>query len=475
MKLKHLSLTVMAMGATVVSAGAFASGYQFGSQSVSAQGTAFANGAEAADASVLFYNPAGMSHLKGTNLSAGVTLLMPHSEFTNNGSTNVLHQSTGTNNGGDFAPSMVAAPSFYLTHEINDRLSAGIGVFVPYGAKLDYDSNWAGRYSLQNVSLQTIDINPSISYKLSDKHSIGFGISAQYMDGKLNQAADTKSGAYIATLARTGSPATAAAVASGVNGDGQGRVSVNSWGFGWNVGYMYDLSDATRFGLAYRSSVKQKLEGTWIWDFSNVSGNVPFGPGGAMIPMQAVAKAQHPSSNASLDVDTPETVSANVFHQLNDKIALMGDVTWTRNSRLQEIRIKQDNGNGDLVMHQNWRDTYRFSVGMNYKFSDAFLLRTGIAFDQSPVPDAQNRHPALPDSDRTLFSLGGNYKLNKNSSIDVAYTYMHFADADINYTDTCTPVGVSASGASCTGNGENTKGSYKSYIQMVGLQYNYKF
>lgn len=471
MKLKHLSLAVMTLGA-VASGAAHAAGYQFGSQSVSAQGTAFANGAEADDATTIFYNPAGMSHLKGNHISGGLTLVLPHSTFESNGSTNFLGASTGNNNGGDYAPSSVVAPSLYMTHQINDKLTAGLGFFVPYGSKLGYDNNWAGRYSLQSISLKTLDINPSLSFKLNEKSSIGFGVSAQYMSAKLTQAADSKTGAALAVYSQTGfAPGTAVNnfAISGINGDGQGRVSGDDWGYGWNIGYMYELSDATRFGLAYRSSVKHKLDGDFTWDFSNITGSLNG------IPMALIARSLHPNSKATVDVETPETISANVFHQLNDKIGLMGDVTWTRNSRMQEIRIQQSTVNGvqqgDLVIHQNWRDTYRVSVGMNYQLTDAFMLRAGLGYDQSPVHNDQDRHPALPDSDRTLYSLGANYKLTKNSSIDMAYTYMHFKDAVMDYTDTCNP----AISTVCTGNGETTKGSYKTYIQMLGLQYNYAF
>ena len=112
MKLKHLSLSVMVMGATfgLMSTQAVASGYQFGSQSVSGQGTAHANGAEANDPSTIFANPAGLSRLDGTQISGGATLVVPHSEYTDNGSTNILGQPTGGGNGGSFAPKAVAAP-----------------------------------------------------------------------------------------------------------------------------------------------------------------------------------------------------------------------------------------------------------------------------------------------------------------------------------------------------------------------------
>ncbi|MFB0827063.1 OmpP1/FadL family transporter [Chromobacterium violaceum] len=485
MKLKHLSLSVMIMGTALglASTQATASGYQFGSQSVSGQGTAHANGAEANDPSTIFTNPAGLSRLDGTQLVIGGTLVVPHSEYTDNGSRNVLGQPTGGGNGGTFAPKAVAAPTFYLSHKINDKITAGIGMYVPYGAKLDYGFDWAGRYALKSVNLQSLNINPSISFKLDERHSFGFGVSAQYMDATLEQMADATSGLALSVAkglpggVTPGNIATAMGMlkAAGVRGDGLAHVEGNDWGFGWNVGYMFQLDENTRFGLAYRSSIKQKLTGSSTWTFNNVTGSmVPFG-----IPLSAAAaaKAKHPNASASVDVTTPETVSANFFHQLNPKVALMADATWVRNSQLQQIDIKQYStpAQGDLILHQNWKDTWRLSFGSNYQLNDAWMLRGGVAWEQSPVQSDDQRHPALPDSDRLWLSLGANYKINKQSSIDLAYSFIDFKNANVNYTDSCNPTGQKADGSLCTGNGGTVKGSYKTYLQLIGVQYNYRF
>ncbi|KJH68037.1 OmpP1/FadL family transporter [Chromobacterium violaceum] len=481
MKLKHLSLSVMIMGTALglASTQAAASGYQFGSQSVSGQGTAHANGAEANDPSTIFTNPAGLSRLDGTQLVIGGTLVVPHSEYTDNGSRNVLGQPTGGGNGGTFAPKAVAAPTFYLSHKINDKITAGIGMYVPYGAKLDYGFDWAGRYALKSVNLQSLNINPSISFKLDERHSFGFGVSAQYMDATLEQMADATTGINGA-LAKQGLPA-AAIQALGVKGDGLAHVEGNDWGFGWNIGYMFQLNENTRFGLAYRSSVKQSLRGSSTWTFNNVTNNGLAIPGlGINIPansLGAIAKGKHPNASASVDVTTPETVSANFFHQLNPKVALMADATWVRNSQLQQIDIKQYStpAQGDLILHQNWKDTWRLSFGSNYQLNDAWMLRGGVAWEQSPVQSDDQRHPALPDSDRLWLSLGANYKINKQSSIDLAYSFIDFKNANVNYTDSCNPGGQKADGSLCTGNGGTVKGSYKTYLQLIGVQYNYRF
>lgn len=497
MKLKHLSLSVMMMG---VASGAMASGYHFGSQSVSSQGTAFANGAEAADASTIFYNPAGLTRLDGTQFSGGVTLVIPDSEYTDEGSTrykynaNVAPLANKGNNGGSFAPSAVAAPSLYMSHKLNDKLTFGMGVFVPFGAKLDYDSKWSGRYALQNISLETINFNPTLALKVDEHHSFGFGISAQYIKAKLTKGVDvatgvlnvgqTPAGQALAapkvtaivqklmlanpslTLAQARAQATAMYQA-GIAGlpDGQAKMDADDWGFGFNLGYMFTLDENTRFGLAYRSNIKHKLKGNVTWDYPGVD------DASLLAALKNGAAGGHDNSAASVDVDTPESFSANVFHQLNPTVALMGDVTWTRHSRLKSIDIKfPGTAEGDLNIAQNWKDTYKVSVGANYKYSDSLLLRGGLAYDQSPVKNDNLRHPALPDSDRYIVSLGGNYKINKQSSVDFAYSYLFFKEAKVNYTDSCAPGSLT-----CTGNGETTVGKYKTNLQMIGLQYNYSF
>ncbi|MDF0605274.1 OmpP1/FadL family transporter [Neisseriaceae bacterium TC5R-5] len=479
MLLKPLNLSLLVIGAAcgLSPLPLMAAGYQFGSQSVAGQGTAHANGAEANDPSTIFTNPAGLSRLDGTQFSGGLTLVVPHSDYTDHGSTNILGQPTGGSDGGRFAPRVVAAPSLYLSSKINNQINVGLGVFVPYGAKLDYGFDWTGRYALKSINLQTININPSMSFKLNEQHSFGFGVSAQYMDANLQQMADATSGLRLKLGPLVG---------PGVSGDGLAEIKGDDWGFGWNIGYLFELNKGTRFGLAYRSSIKQSLTGTSTWTFNNVTGNivVPAIPGVTLppgtYPASALAKGNHPNASSTVDVTTPESFSANAFHQLNSKWALMGDLTWTGHSKLDKIDIQQSTVNGvaqgDMVIHQNWRDTWRVSLGANYQYSDAWLLRGGLAWEQSPVRSDDDRHPAIPDANRLWLSAGANYKLTKNSSLDLAYSFINFTNASTNYTDGCSPVGVSpTTKASCTGNGGTVRGSYKTYLQLLGVQYNHRF
>ena len=187
---RSLTLAIAAALCTA-SLSAHASGYRFGSQSVSAQGTAEANGAEAADASTVYANPAGLSRLDGSQIVGGVTAVVPHSTFTDTGS----RRFTGASSGGQatldsYTPGLVAAPSLYASKKLNDQWTAGFGLFVPYGTQLDYGNNWSGRYALTNVKLESIALNPSAGVKLNEQHSFGFGVSAQFMKAKLGQGVD---------------------------------------------------------------------------------------------------------------------------------------------------------------------------------------------------------------------------------------------------------------------------------------------
>nr|WP_314545890.1 OmpP1/FadL family transporter [uncultured Massilia sp.] len=468
---KQLSLIIaLALGAASMNAGA--SGYRFGSQSVSAQGTAESNGAEAADASTIFANPAGLSRLEGRQFMGGVTALVPHSTFQDSGSTRFTRTPAGGKTSqDDYAPEVVAAPSLYYSQKIDDRWTAGVGVFVPYGTKLDYDWNWSGRYALTNIKLEAVTINPSVSFKLNEQHAFGFGIDAEYMKARLGQGVDVPGSVIAAQASGSGAVLARQIAALGGNpallataGDAHGSVEGKDWGYGFNLGYMYSPTESTRFGIAYRSSIKHELKGGAIWDFSGVTSD--------RVVNGVLQTASHRANSAArVDLRTPETLSINAFHQFDEKWAGMADVTWSRTSRMENIDIQfVGTTEGDETIRQQWKNTVRVSLGGNYKLNDAVTLRAGIAHDDAPVRSDALRHAALPDSDRMQLSFGANWKLTPSSSLDLAYSYLDFKDANGNYTNNCNPLATS-----CTGNGETTRGTWKTHMQLIGLAYNVKF
>ncbi|MBV6325661.1 OmpP1/FadL family transporter [Duganella violaceipulchra] len=470
MQHKYLPL-IIAAALSAMSAGANASGYRFGSQSVSAQGTADSNAAEANDATTIFYNPAGMSRLDGMQISAGATMVVPHSTFTDSGSTRFTHTPTGGTAASDYVPSQVTAPSFYLSKKLNDKWTVGMGMFVPYGTKITYGNTWTGRYALSDVKLESVTLNPSASFKLNEQHAFGFGIDAEFMKANLGQAVDVP-GSVMALAGTPNAAALAKQIAQlggnpallGTAKDAHGANDGKDWGWGFNLGYLYTLDQNTRFGLTYRSSISHQLRGSTVWDFSKVTTDP--------IVNGVLQAASHKANSAALvALRTPETLSANVFHQFDAKWAGMADVTFVRHNRLGDLDIQfPGTAEGAEVIRQQWKNTVRVSLGGNYVYNDNLTLRAGLAYDESPVKNAELTHPALPDSDRMQYSFGANWKLNARSSIDLAYSFLDFKDAQINYTNACNPLATA-----CTGNGETTRGTFKTHLSLIGLAYNYKF
>jgi long-chain fatty acid transport protein len=448
----NIARTSLALAAALaLSQGALASGYNFGTQSAAAQGTANANGAEANDATTIYSNPAGMSRLKGTQVSQVLDLVLPTVEFTQTGTaTGKSSASAGQllgaptaitgSNGGDPVHSTFV-PHGYLTHEINSQWVAGVGVFVPFGAKIEYSDDFVGRYYGQKTDMKTININPSVSYKLNEQHSFGFGLDFQYMKAKLQRKVKY-------------SPLP----------DFTFNVEGDSWGYGYNLGYLFQPSTQTRFGVAYRSAISQDNKGTADVHDSN----------GTLLKHSDIAQAK---------LKTPESLSVNGYHELNDKWAVMGDITWTRHSHLDQIVIDAQPVT-TTYLQTKWKDTFKYSIGGTYRLNQDIKLRAGYMFDQSPTQDAADVLTTLPDNDRQWLSVGANWKLGANDSLDFAYSYILIRDRDVNrsydsQTNVDRPSGTPVPNyPSYPGTGTtygNVQGVFRSHAQIIGVQWNHAF
>lgn len=442
-----------------------ASGYHFGVQSVSAQGVANAGGAAAQDATTIFYNPAGLTYLPGMNITGALIVVDPRTKVSNVSAKTAppaLASVSGANFDGS-ATSTTLVPQLYYTQQINDQVFAGVGLFVPFGDKTSYSDNWVGRYNAVKLNMQSFALNPQIGYKVNDQFSIGLGLSAQYMNAEFRKSADfgTRIGGK---LAAAGQPPNVYKPFLAGNGmfDGALKYKGHDWGFGWNIGAMWQVDPTLRFGAAYRSSISQTLSGGAEWTLpNNVSANILAG---------VTADGYVSSPNAKVKVKTPDSFSLNVYKELNPQWAVMGDWTHTRHSKFQELRLKFSNNIPDAVIKQNWKNTNRYALGATYRASDTWLVRFGLAYDQTPIRSNEFRIAGLPDSSRVWYSIGANYALTKNTSIDLAYTYVNIRDASMNNKE-CSPNDVPA----CTGSGTTTQANFKSRANLFGLQVNHRF
>jgi long-chain fatty acid transport protein len=418
------------MGCIVFAApiAAHAAGFGLIEQSGSGMGNALAGGAAISeDASTIFFNPAGMTYIPGTQVVGAIHLVKPNAEFNNEGSARALPRPLGGEGGN--AGDLAFLPNFYFKMDVNDNVKFGLGVNAPFGLKTEYDKNWIGRFQGIKSDLKTININPAIAFKVNDQLSLGFGVSAMYAKAELTSAVNIG----------------AAERSSKVEGD--------DWGFGFNLGAIYQATTDTRFGVAYRSKVTQQVEGDSKSNFTNLN----------PVPTRTL------NTDITAKVDLPEHLSMSAFSRLNDTWDLMGDVTWTRWSRFEELRILRDNGTNSTltVTPENWDNTMRYSVGLNYHYSDTLKLRAGLAYDEEAI-STKYRTVRIPGNDRKWLAFGAGWQATPSTKLDVGYAHLFISDTKIDDNQS-TPVPPSPVGKG------RVKGEYEGSVDILSLQVTHNF
>lgn len=407
----HTPRLIPALVALAFSGSTLASGFQLIEQNASGIGNAYAGSAAVAEnASTIFFNPAGMTQLQAHEYSLGISAVKPSFKFTNNGSTvPILGPVSLAGNGGD-GGSMGFIPNGYLSWALNKDVYLGVGLSGPFGLMTEYDNTWLGAAQSTKFEIKTYNINPSIAYRVNDKLALGFGLNWMRMEAEYVKRAAAATIAPMATL----------------NADD------DSWG--WNIGALYHVSPTTKVGVSYRSQVKQNLTGT-------------------------LKTSSGLSSGAKADITLPDTLIVSVVQKLNSDWEMLGDISWTGWSSVPKVDILSSLANQTL--NTAFNDTWRIAVGANYQLNNAWKLKFGVAYDQTPVPDAAHRLVSLPDNDRTWISFGAQWKPSKEGTLDIGAAYLFVKDTDIN--------AVSAS------TGTTVKGSYDSSVWVLGVQYSRSF
>ncbi len=384
-----------------------AAGFALIENSASGQGNAFAGAAAtASDASTIWFNPAGMMRLDSDQLVAVGHLIVPKSDFNNGNTVDGLGNAvSGPEDDGGFN---AIVPNLYYVYTINPDTRFGFGLTVPFGLATKYDDSWVGRYHTVETDLRTINLNPSIAYRVNSQLSVGGGISILFADVTLTSVVDF--GALI------GLPQGA---------DGFADLEADNFGdpaLGFNFSLLYELDKATRIGVAYRSEITIDVDGAADFSVPSIA---------AVIPT---------TNNVFVDttihgsIDLPQSLSVSVAHEM-DKWTLLGDITWTGWSSFPELRIIYDNpAQPASVTTESWDDSFRYSIGADFQYSDDMILRGGIAYDETPVPGATRRTPRVPGNSRRWLSFGLSYMIDSAFTVDVGYSHLFISDAAINNT-----------------------------------------
>ncbi len=330
----------------------------------------------AADPSVLYYNAAGMTELKGAQVGAGAVAIGSATEVTTLTPAGPVTT--------DMEDDWWIVPSAYTTYEINDKVWAGVGVYSRFGLGASFPETWPGRYNSYSILIQSMDVNPNVAVKVNDKLSVAAGVSAVWFDYDRKQMLPTPMG------------------------DVPLEVEGDSVGYGGNVAMRYEVLDWMAFGASYQSEVDETVDGTAD---AGVLG----------------------STDASGDVTLPDFAMFGLYMKCTEKLGVEVGAIRTGWSSLDQLAIDFADpsvlGVSQSVEQKDWADVWRYSAGVEYALRERVNLRAGYIYDETPDPDAHADY-LIPANDRHAFSVGAGWGTGA-WTLDVSYTYVYVMDRSI--------------------------------------------
>ena len=389
---------------------AFAGGFSYAPEA-NPTNPAGSQGASGLDnASAIFYNPAALMRLEDSQVFIRQDLTINTPKFQDKGSE--LFPGEPLSGGDASASAEVLIPSFAASHRISDDVAIGVSIDAPFGLATLYPDNWSGRYQAIESRLSTININPAIAASVTDDLAVGLGVNLQYAGAVLSNAIDF--GSLIALGGASPVPQQL---------DGLVELQGEDWSWGWNAGILYEPTDTTRMGLAYRSAISHDLRGTANFTVPDAAADLIVATGGAFT-----------DTGISSTLDLPDILSLGVYQQLNPQFAITGQVDWQNWSRYSEVSVDFDNpAQPDTAEPQNWHDTFRFAVGSIYQPTNQWTIRAGVAYDPSPADD-EFLSPRIPSSDSIGLDLGATYRPNTNLGLTARWYHAFFINREINRT-----------------------------------------
>ncbi len=414
--------SALAVAVAIVSSQAWSAGFQLNEFSSSGLGRAYSGeGAIADDAANASRNPALIMMFDRPTFSGGAIFVDPDVNVTG-------RSAIGNDASQDNIAPTAWVPNLHFVAPINDQFGWGASLTSNYGLATEFNNNYAAGSMGGKTDLETINLNLSGAYRLDSHWSFGLGFDAVYAKAKLERyAGDLPQiiGANIPALVRAGqlTPAQAAAIgaqAGGISRDTQiAYLKGDEWGFGWNAGILYELNKDNRYSLTYRSEIKVDFDGNYKSNLPTTLNPInaalglglPYGTGGS-------------TTNGALTLNLPEMWEVSGYNRVAPQWAIHYSLAYTSWSQFQELKATNSNGQTLFQKDESFKDSYRIALGTTYYMDDTWTFRTGIAFDDSPVP-ADKRSISIPDQDRFWLSAGTTYAFNKDASVDLGVSYMH--------------------------------------------------
>lgn len=409
--MKKFNQSLLATAMLLAAGGANAAAFQLAEVSTSGLGRAYAGEAAIADnASVVATNPALMSLFKTAQFSTGGVYV--DSRINMNGDVDASIKATmnmtkyGSASQRNVVPGAFV-PNLYFVAPVNDKFALGAGMNVNFGLKSEYDDSYNAGVFGGKTDLSAINLNLSGAYRVTEGLSLGLGVNAVYANAQVERnagiIADTVQDQQIQNALKAVDSKTV--IPDYVTSKDKSVVSLQdraAWGFGWNAGVMYQFNEANRIGLAYHSKV-----------------DIDFADRTATSLEAGVIGA---GKKGDLTLTLPDYLELSGFHQLTDKLAVHYSYKYTHWSRLTKLNANFEDGKKAFDKELQYSNNSRVALGASYNLYEKLTLRAGIAYDQAA--SRHHRSAAIPDTDRTWYSLGATYKFTPNLSADLGYAYL---------------------------------------------------
>lgn len=409
--MKKFNQSLLATAMLLAAGGTNAAAFQLAEVSTSGLGRAYAGEAAIADnASVVATNPALMSLFKTNQFSVGGVYVDSRINMNGDVAATVKGATMDITKNGSVSERNVVpgafVPNLYFVAPVNDKFALGAGMNVNFGLKSEYDDSYNAGVFGGKTDLTAINLNLSGAYRVTEGLSLGLGVNAVYAKAQVERnagiIADT---VKISQGAFTVGSSEDKAIPSYVTSKDKSVVSLQdraAWGFGWNAGVMYQFNEANRIGLAYHSKVDI--------DFTDRTAT------------SLEAGAIGAGKKGDLTLTLPDYLELSGFHQLTDKFAVHYSYKYTHWSRLTRLYASSENGKKAFDKELQYSNNSRIALGASYNLYEKLTLRAGIAYDQAA--SRHQRSAAIPDTDRTWYSLGATYKFTPNLSVDLGYAYL---------------------------------------------------
>lgn len=451
--MKKFNQSLLATAMLLAAGGANAAAFQLAEVSTSGLGRAYAGEAAIADnASVVATNPALMSLFKTAQFSTGGVYVDSRINMNGDVEAFIATLKMKTTRYGSASERNVIpgafVPNLYFVAPVNDKFALGAGMNVNFGLKSKYDDSYDAGVFGGKTDLTAINLNLSGAYRVTEGLSLGLGVNAVYAKAQVERnagiIADTLNDDQVKTAFKTVDSQTV--IPDYLTSKDKSVVSLQdraAWGFGWNAGVMYQFNEANRIGLAYHSKVDI--------DFTDRTAT------------SLEAKVIKAGKKGDLTLTLPDYLELSGFHQLTDKFAVHYSYKYTHWSRLTKLHASFEDGKKAFDKELQYSNNSRVALGASYNLDEKLTLRAGIAYDQAA--SRHHRSAAIPDTDRTWYSLGATYKFTPNLSVDLGYAYLkgkkvHFKEAQ-----------QTASGQIIT----TANYTSQAHANLYGLNLNYSF